>query len=466
MRCAIVFICAGIASGVLVSDVGFALKSSANGVIVFALLSLAARALDLWLLIQRLLICLLLFLFGLFWHLHWASNILAERLPQALEGETLHVTGVVTGLPERSLIAQQFQFKILHSDLGFSQRRVVLNYYGANKISPGQYWAFSVRLNRPHGFSNPAGFDYEGWLFQRRVSARGYVRPSPSERLIAQQPGVVATPLTDSFQVRLHSLRYTIKTQLQRLLGDSLHGGLLLALLIGDRAGISQDSWSLFTATGSNHLFVITGLHIGMISAFCFWLTLTLGKSLGIAALVPAHKAAALIALVAALFYSMLAGFSLPTQRAFITIAVFICGLFWNARYLVSFRLLVALLAVLLLNPLAAINSGFWLSFTAVTSLVVFSRAGLLSPRTDSDSLSFSERVRLFAANYVRPQLVVFVALTVSLLFFNQQLLLISPLANIIAIPIVGLLVIPVGFIAVLLTFINEGAAILLLSFA
>ncbi|HAS48302.1 MAG TPA: hypothetical protein DCS33_03215 [Gammaproteobacteria bacterium] len=90
----------------------------------------------------------------------------------------------------------------------------------------------------------------------------------------------------------------------------------------------------------------------------------------------------------------------------------------------------------------------------------------LTLPRTDSDSLSFSERVRLFAANYVRPQLVVFVALTVPLLFFNQQLSLILPLDNIIAIPIVGLLVIPVGFIAVLLTFINEGAAILLLSFA
>jgi hypothetical protein len=109
MRCAIVFICAGIASGALVSDVGFALKSSANGVIVFALLSLGARALDLWLLIQRLLICLLLFLFGLFWHLHWASNILAERLPQepdaaacslprsaAVDFRTSHGTGEIS----------------------------------------------------------------------------------------------------------------------------------------------------------------------------------------------------------------------------------------------------------------------------------------------------------------------------------------------------------------------------------
>ena len=466
MRCAIVCICVGIAGGALISDVGFALKSSATGIIVFAVLSLAARALDVWLVIQRLLICLLLFLFGLFWHLHWASIILAERLPRVLEGETLRVIGVVTGLPEKSLIAQQFQFKILHSDSGFSPRRVVLNYYGESTISPGQYWEFSVRLNRPHGFSNPAGFDYEGWLFQRRVSARGYVRPSPSERLIAQLPGVISISLVDSFQVRLHSLRYAIKAQLERLLGDAPNSGLLLALLIGDRAGISQDSWSLFTATGSNHLFVISGLHIGMISTFCFWLTLTLGKSLGIAGLVPVHKAAALVALVAALFYSMLAGFSLPTQRAFIMIAVLICGLFWNASYLVSFRLLVALLAVLLLNPLAVINSGFWMSFTAVTALITFSRASLLSAHTGSDLLPMSERIRLFAVNYVRPQLVVFAALAVPLLFFTQQLSLLSPLANIIAIPIVGFLVVPVGFIAVLLTFINEGAATLFLSFA
>ena len=213
MRYAIVYICAGIASGALISDVGFALKSSANGIIIFVVLSLAARALDVWLVIQQFFIYLLLFLFGLLWHLHWANNVLAERLPQVLEGETLNVIGVVTGLPERSLIAQQFQFKILHSDSGFSSRWVVLNYYGESTISLGQYWEFSVRLNRPHGFSNPAGFDHEGWSFQRGVSARGYVRPSPSERLVTQLLGVIAILLTDSLQVRLHSLRYAINEQ-------------------------------------------------------------------------------------------------------------------------------------------------------------------------------------------------------------------------------------------------------------
>ena len=62
---------------------------------------------------------------------------------------------------------------------------MILNYYGGNTVLPGQYWRFAVRLNRPHGFSNPGGFDYEAWLFQQGVSARGYVRDSASNQLIS-----------------------------------------------------------------------------------------------------------------------------------------------------------------------------------------------------------------------------------------------------------------------------------------
>ncbi len=85
--------------------------------------------------------------------------------------------------------------------------------------------------------------------------------------------------------------------------------------------------------------------------------------------LVPAQKFGAFFVLGTAFFYALLAGFSLPTQRAFIMIAVLICGLFWNARYQVSFRLLLAVFVVLLLNPLAltAVVSGYrsprWLRY-------------------------------------------------------------------------------------------------------
>ncbi|MFT4815615.1 MAG: competence protein ComEC [Pseudohongiellaceae bacterium] len=467
MRCALLLICAGIASVTFVADVSIALTFSLICIVLllFALLLIELLLVELSKaanILRRLVIGLLLVSMGVVWHLNWASDLIGKRLPEILEGETLQVEGVVTGLPERSLIAQNFQFEILHAPSGFFPRKVILNYYGGATVIPGQYWRFAVRLNRPHGFSNPGGFDYEAWLFQRGISARGYVRDSLSNQLIADPSTTVGFPAS----VWLHSARYSLRIKLQRMLADSEYGGLLIALLLGDRSAISKDSWELFTATGSNHLFVISGLHIGMISGFAFWLALVGGRLARISRLVPAQKFAAFFALGAAFIYALLAGFSLPTQRAFIMIGVLICGLFWNARYQVSFRILLAVFVVLLLNPLALTSSGFWLSFIAVAALLAF--AGSFQTRTSIDQIevSFGERLKGTARLFVQPQLIVFVALGVPLIFFTQQLSLLAPVVNIIAIPVVGFLIVPVCFASLLVSFVHEPAAILLLAVA
>ena len=240
----------------------------------------------------------------------------------------------------------------------------------------------------------------------------------------------------------------------------------MIALLLGDRSGISQDYWGLFTATGSNHLFVISGLHIGMISGFAFWLALVVGKLIRIARLVPAQKFAAILALAAAFVYALLAGFSLPTQRAFIMVAVLICGLFWNARYQVSFRLLLAVFVVLLVNPLALTSSGFWLSFIAVAALLAF--AGSFEARVSVKQIETpaGERLKGAARLFVRPQLIVFIALGVPLVFFTQQLSLLAPLINIVAIPVVGFLIVPICFASLLVSFVHERSAMLLFTIA
>lgn len=458
MRYVLVLICAGIASATFVADVSFALTLSLISIAVLLLSLLLIELLRVAGRLRRLVIGLLLVLLGVIWHLNWANDLIAERLPEILEGETLQVEGIVTGLPERSLIAQQFQFEILHAPSGFFPRKVILNYYGGATVIPGQYWRFAVRLNRPHGFSNPGSFDYEAWLFQRGISARGYVRDSASNQLVrysSRRAGL-------SVSAWLHSVRYSLRIKLQRMLVGSQYGGLLIALLLGDRSAISQDNWALFTATGSNHLFVISGLHIGMISGFAFWLALVVGKLVRISRLVPAQKFAALFALAAALTYALLAGFSLPTQRAFIMIAVLICGLFWNARYQVSFRLLLAGFVVLLLNPLALTSSGFWLSFIAVAALLAFAGPFQARISVDQAEVSPGERLNGVARLFVQPQLIVFVALGVPLIFFTQQLSLLAPVVNIIAIPVVGFLIVPICFASLLISFVHEPAAILM----
>jgi len=467
MRRALMLICAGIASATFVTDVSFALTLSLICIVVLILALLLIelvliKRLKVAKLLGRLVIGLLLISLGASWHLNWANDLLAQRLPEILEGETLQVEGVVIGLPERSLIAQQFQFEILRAPSGFFPRKVVLNYYGGSTVIPGQYWRFAVRLNRPHGFANPGGFDYEAWLFQQGVSARGYVRDSDSNQLIRGPSRWVGI----SPSAWLHSVRYSLKIKLQRMLAGSQYGGLLIALLLGDKSAISQDSWKLFTATGTNHLFVISGLHIGMISGFAFWLVLVVGRLVHIGRLVPAQKFAAFFALAAAFMYALLAGFSLPTQRAFIMIAVLICGLFWNARYQVSFRLLLAGFVVLLLNPLALTNSGFWLSFIAVGALLAFAGSFETRVSVEQIELSLGERLKGIARLLVRPQLIVFIALGVPLVFFTQQLSLLAPLVNIIAIPVVGFLIVPICFASLLVSFLHEPAAMLLFTAA
>ena len=467
MRRALVLICAGIASATFVVDVSFALLLC---LICIAALSLALLLIELLIvkpsklttLLRRLVIGMLLVSLGTCWHLSWAKERLSVRLPEILEGETLQVEGVVLGLPERSLIAQQFQFKILEAPSGFFPRKVILNYYGGATVVPGQYWRFAVRLNRPHGFSNPGGFDFEAWLFQQGISARGYVRDSNSNQLITGPSRNAGF----SPSAWLHAIRYSLKAKLQPMLAGSQYGGLLIALLLGDRSAITQDSWGLFTATGSNHLFVISGLHIGMISGFVFWLALVVARLARIGRLVPAQKFAAFFALAAAFMYALLAGFSLPTQRAFIMIAVIICGLFWNARYQISFRLLLAVFAVLLVNPLAIVSSGFWLSFIAVTSLLAFAGSFQTRESVAQIDVSLRERLNTVSMFFVRPQLIVFIALAVPLIFFTQQLSLLAPFVNIIAIPVVGFLIVPICFVSLLVSFVYQPVAVLLFSIA
>ncbi len=145
---------------------------------------------------------------GVGWHLHWASSILQHRLPHALEGRDLQVTGTVVSLPRQDLILQQFKFRTDRRAENFSERTILLNYYGDTSIAPGQHWQFLVRLNRPHGLANPATFDYEAWLFQQAISAKGYVRSSAVNRLLGVKPFTI------------HALRFRLKQKLLTLTGE------------------------------------------------------------------------------------------------------------------------------------------------------------------------------------------------------------------------------------------------------
>ncbi|MEX2366836.1 MAG: DNA internalization-related competence protein ComEC/Rec2 [Pseudohongiellaceae bacterium] len=379
---------------------------------------------------------------GLFWGLGYAWQSVNALLPQELESQDIWVWGQVDSLPQQAQRSVRVQFQTsrmcpwadLHSCSTQTRpwpRRILLSDYAGYELQPGQSWRLQVRLKRPHGFANPGGFDYEGWLFQQNVSATGYIRENPANNL-----------LHDGNLLDYQVWRYRIRQRMDSVLADSTRfkqAGLIKALTIGDRYAIAPEQWSLFSATGTTHLVVISGLHVGMMAMFMYYLALVLLKPFsGIMQRWPAPVIAAVAAVLAALCYSALAGFSLPTRRAFIMVLVLMWGKIVGRETRAIDSLCLAMGIILLLQPLAVQSSGFWLSFTAVAVLLSLARFD-----TDRDSIPLAlwQKFRLLAL----AQIGLFIGLAPLMLIVFQQISLLAPLVNLLAIPLVSMLVVPLS---------------------
>ena len=185
---------------------------------------------------------------GFLWAFLRADIILANELERAIEGETVIITGEVVSLPEimESGIRFEFQITEIKSQAGVSLEipgKVRLGWYRQDvTIRPGEHWRLHVRLKRPYGFSNPGGFDYEGWLFQHRLRATGYVRNKEQNELITR-----ASPFSVNYQ------RYLLRSLINTSDIAEFEKSFLYALGLGDRSKISVKQWQTLTQTGTNH---------------------------------------------------------------------------------------------------------------------------------------------------------------------------------------------------------------------
>ena len=381
---------------------------------------------------------------GFLWTVLRASFALSGALPAELEGRDLTLVGTVVGVPEREDRSLRFELRVdeasAHGGAWRLPARVRLDWYdSAPELAPGERWRLAARLRRPKGLANPGGFDYEAWLLLRGVRATGYVRPGPGdERLDA--PG--GAPVS--------RLRATLGAGIDRALGAHPHRGVVKGLVVGLTAEVSQRQWEVFRATGTTHLMAISGSHVVLVAAAAYaaarWLWAVAGR---IALRVAAPKAAALLALLAAGGYAGLAGLSVPTQRAVVMVGLVLLARAWRGRVSATHALALALLAVLLADPLSPLSPGLWLSFLAVGVLLLISLPGGGEPG--------------LWARWGRPHVLVALGLLpVTLALFGENPWL-GPVANAVAVPWVELLVVPTALVGGLLTPVWPGAGGLLL---
>ena len=352
-------------------------------------------------------------LLGITFGLGYGKWLQTTAFPAELEQQELEIRGEILDLPVLSEQSARFNFKILEGQYKGVITKVRLSWFSPPVLSAGQHWQLVVKMRRPHGFASPGAFDFEAWAARGGIQAIGYVRSGL---------------LLDNSQ-HVGSIRSYLSCWLDENAPPS-NRGLLKALLIGDKSAIEIDQWHVFNKTGTTHLLVISGLHIGLMALLGYWFALLLAR-LGIFPLqrIPLSRLAGCFSLAFAFFYAFLAGMGVPVQRALVMTTVALIGPLVGVKPSPVSLLVIALAAVLTIDPLAVTSVGFWYSFMAVMALV-YGLSGRVGKTTILTKL-------------VYPQWVVFCVLTPLLFYNGQPVSLLSPFINLLAIPFVGLIVVP-----------------------
>ena len=403
---------------------------------------------------------LLLFGVGFSWAVvygHWKIN---DRLQPDLVRQSVVVTGAIIELPRH----EHYQNNVQNNGQNqhnwrfvFEPERALLEgkpvkvpsrirlawYKTDNRLRSGQRWQLQVKLKPPTGMLNPGLFDYESWLFQQRIGARGYVAKSPENRLLEEASGLPG----------FDQLREHIRLSLGAYNEYPSASALVAALTVGDKSRLSAQSWDSFRALGINHLVAISGLHVGMIVMVTYWLSGRLWRlSVRACEWLPAPRVQAITGLIAAFLYAGMAGFSLPTQRALVMIAIVLLAKIYLVNMQPFRQLAIAVFVVLLWDPVAVIAPGFWLSFMAVTA--IFLAIGNKEIAEDNVGIKTANH-DLFAKirDLVAMQWsITLLLLPFSLLFF-KQVSIVSPIANLLLIPLFSFFVVP---LALMMTLLNQ----------
>jgi len=387
-------------------------------------------------------------------------------LEHPLEGRELALTGTVAAMPQRFDAGLRFRFDtdtaLLEGQAVRVPKRLELAWYNGvfargdgpgellgelqrvpAPLQAGERWQFTVRLKAPHGAINPHGFDYELWQWEQGVQATGYVRAGPKDPPPQR--------LGSSWQHPVERARGLLRERIVARVPEAKAAGLIAALVVGDQAAIDRADWDVFRATGVAHLMSISGLHVTM---FAWGAALLVGwlwrRSSWLCLRVSAPSAALVGGVALATAYALFSGWGVPAQRTVWMLATVSLLRLAAVRWPWPQVWLLACAVVLLADPWALMQAGFWLSFVAVGVLFATDSRAAHPSGSGARGLFYS---------IIREQWVVTLALTPLTLLLFGQVSVVGLLANALAIPWVTLLVTPLAMAGALWPLLWDVAA-------
>lgn len=318
---------------------------------------------------------------------------------------------------------------------------------GAEQALPqvGEIWWLQARMRPISARANQGGFDYQSYLVRNRIWLTASV--SSGERMLAAQ------------QV---SYRQQLYNRLQPLrAGAEFPAGLhyldiVLGLTLGERHWLSAERRQLLVTTGVAHVMAISGLHVSLVFAVSWWLAkiwlVLLWRSGSwllrlrwqqVSRQPDLRLGAILFALVCAGLYAAMSGFAVSTVRALVLLTLVALVRLFGRRLSMAQILLRCIAVVLVIDPLAWLDAGFWLSVCAVAA-IFFSQWWQPAQHEALGQKSMLART----TQLWRLEIVLTVLIAPLMILYFQGISLIAPVTNLLVIPVFAAVILPVSFIA------------------
>jgi competence protein ComEC len=299
----------------------------------------------------------------------------------------------------------------------------------------GEAWQMRVKLKANHYSMNSAGFDYEAWLFQQHIAAKGYVKNYRKSEQAASAGALypVLERLREPGVFSFYQWQNLVNDRLQAVFSKSEFSRFYQALTLGNKSAVSAEDWSLLQNTGTIHLLAISGLHMGIVAALGYlffkilwWLGVYRIERINLPGF------AALGALLFATVYLTLSGFSIPTQRAWLMVVAVLGFVLVRRSFQPWSALAFAALLIVLWDSSSVLSFGFWLSFIAVA--LIFAAMPYLRNRPKWQQL-------------LGLQGLLTLGLAPFLIWAFHSLPLYSFIANLIAVPFISFIGLPLLFL-------------------
>lgn len=376
----------------------------------------------------------------------------AGTIPKSLEKLEIQVSGKIVSQISRFGSLSRFDFDVesfhIEDEALPNPGRIQLTSYERElTFEPEDRWKFRVRLKQPRSLVNPGmGFDYASWLMSKGVTANGYIVNGSAKQIIG---------LDTHFSIHFDPIQTARKGFADFLATQPIsksHRAVFGALSVGIREEMDDRTWRVLRNTGTAHLVAISGLHIGLVA-------LIFGVIGGAIWQLSSRFLGRIIkqdfkwcfALSAAIIYALLAGLTLPTQRAVSMLLIAALVTFLRRNVPPWWLLSLTVTVVLIINPLAPLANSFWLSFVAVTILI----CGLDLEHKSKDEIitkggaSWRHLLALIK-KWGKVQSWLFVAMMPVFAIGFHQISIVAPVANLIAVPIVGMTIVPLVLLALI----------------